>query len=81
MLRQRILRNLPADATRYTRQGGILLACRLHGAGRASAAEAAGPHWRIEVWNIGLGIAEAEQGRNFEGFGRSTSRAVSAPRA
>ena len=68
VLLERILRNLLANAARYTGQGGILLACRLRGAGLASAGDGVGPHWRIEVWDTGLGIADAEQGRVFEEF-------------
>ena len=68
VLLERILRNLLANAARYTRQGGILLACRLRGAGQADMGQATGPHWRIEVWDTGLGIAPAEQGRIFEEF-------------
>ena len=49
-------------------------ACRLPPAacaapgGRASAGDATGPHWRIEVWDTGLGITDAEQGRIYEEF-------------
>ena len=82
LLLERILRNLLANAARYTRQGGILLACRLppaacrlppaacrlRSAGRASAGDATGPHWRIEVWDTGLGITDAELGRIYEEF-------------
>jgi CheY-like chemotaxis protein/anti-sigma regulatory factor (Ser/Thr protein kinase) len=57
-----VLRNLLANAVKYTSQGGVLLACRLrHGA------EGSRQH-RIEVWDSGQGIAAAEQERVFEEF-------------
>ena len=48
------------NAVKYTRSGGVLLTCRLP----------AGPtaHWRIEVWDTGPGIAEADQRRIFDEF-------------
>jgi two-component system, sensor histidine kinase len=61
-LLERVLRNLLANAVRYTRAGGVLLACRLRTGsdGRRRV--------RIEVWDSGVGIAEADQERVFEAF-------------
>lgn len=47
-LLHRILLNLLGNALRYTRRGGVLLACRRM---------ADGQHVRIEVWDTGIGIA------------------------
>lgn len=47
---ERIIRNLLANAVRYTQHGGILLACRTKG-DQAS----------IEIWDTGIGIPENEQ--------------------
>ncbi len=44
---ERIIRNLLANAVRYTQEGGILLACRVKGDGIS-----------IEVWDTGVGIPE-----------------------
>jgi signal transduction histidine kinase/CheY-like chemotaxis protein len=62
LLLERVLRNLLANAIKYTRQGGVLLACRA----RSVADGARG--WRIEVWDTGIGIPPAEQERVFEEF-------------
>ena len=61
-LLERVLRNLLANAVRYTRAGGVLLACRLRTGsdGRRRV--------RIEVWDSGVGIAEQDQERVFEAF-------------
>ena len=53
----RIVGNLVANAIRYTREGGVLLACRRH----------AGKHW-LEVWDTGIGIASSQTGLVFEEF-------------
>lgn len=58
-LLRRILQNFLANALRYTRRGGILLAVRREGA-----------DLRIEVWDTGPGIAEAQHQRIFEEFRR-----------
>lgn len=47
-LLERIVRNLLSNALKYTRRGGILLACRPRGAA-----------WRIQVIDTGIGIAES----------------------
>jgi CheY-like chemotaxis protein/anti-sigma regulatory factor (Ser/Thr protein kinase) len=57
MLLERIVSNLAANAVRYTREGGVLVACR-----RCAGAA------RIEVWDTGIGIARAQQQRVFEEF-------------
>ena len=62
LLVERILRNLLANAVKYTAAGGVLLACRLRAAGSPA------PHWRIEVWDSGPGIPESEFERVFEEF-------------
>ncbi len=52
-----ILRNLLANAVRYTRQGKILLGCRL-----------AGQAVRFEVWDTGAGIPEDQFNNIFDEF-------------
>jgi signal transduction histidine kinase/CheY-like chemotaxis protein len=54
---ERILRNLVANAIRYTERGGVLVACRRRGESV----------W-IQVWDSGIGIAERERERIFEEF-------------
>ena len=60
MLVERIVRNLLGNAVKYTRTGGVLLACRKCGG--------ATPGWRIQVHDTGPGIAEADRERVFEEF-------------
>lgn len=57
LLLERILRNLLANARRYTERGGVLLACRRRG-----------PNIAIEVWDTGPGIATHEQSAVFDEF-------------
>ncbi len=57
MLIERVLRNLIANAVKYTVQGGVLVTCRRRG-----------EYWRVEVWDTGPGIDAAEQERVFEEF-------------
>jgi signal transduction histidine kinase/CheY-like chemotaxis protein len=57
LLLERILRNLVANALKYTPRGGVLVGCRRRGADLS-----------IEVWDTGPGIPVAEQGRIFEEF-------------
>jgi signal transduction histidine kinase/CheY-like chemotaxis protein len=57
VLLSNVIRNLVSNALRYTRQGGVLLACRLRGNGV----------W-IEVWDTGIGIPAEEQKRIFNEF-------------
>lgn len=54
---ERILRNLIANAIRYTAEGGVLVACRTR----------QGRPW-MEVWDTGPGIAEDAQERIFDEF-------------
>jgi signal transduction histidine kinase len=54
---QRILLNLAGNAIRYTRSGGVLLACRRRGA-----------HWLVEVWDTGSGIPENAREEIFEEY-------------
>ena len=56
-LLERLLRNLVANAVRYTAHGGVLLACRRRGGSL-----------RIEVWDTGPGIPEAEHAAIFREF-------------
>lgn len=58
-LLHRVLLNLLSNALRYTRTGGVLLACR-------SGAD--GQHVRIEVWDTGIGIAPEHQSAVFKEF-------------
>jgi len=57
-LLERILRNLVGNAVRYTRSGGVLVGARRAGADAV----------RLEVWDTGPGIAEAEREAIFEEF-------------
>ncbi|MEQ8357705.1 MAG: PAS-domain containing protein [Kiloniellaceae bacterium] len=56
-LLERIVGNLLSNAVRYTPDGRVLVGCRKRGS-----------KLRIEVWDTGLGIPEAEQGHIFEEF-------------
>lgn len=58
MLR-RLIALLLDNASRFTRQGRVLLGCRR-----------AGDRLRIEVWDSGLGVPAAEQARIFDPFYR-----------
>lgn len=58
-LLHRILLNLVVNALRYTRQGSVLVACRVAGDGR---------HVRIEVWDSGIGIAPEHHEAIFKEF-------------
>lgn len=58
MLLHSVLRNLVANALRYTQHGGVLVAARRRGKHRL----------RIEVWDTGIGIAPDQQDRIFEEF-------------
>ncbi len=68
LLVERILRNLVANAIRYTEDGGVLVACRRRGDRR-----------RLEVWDTGPGIREAEQQRIFEEFYQVPGNAAPTP--
>jgi two-component system CheB/CheR fusion protein len=56
-LLEQMLRNLLANALKYTQQGGVLLGCR-H----------AGPNLRIEIWDTGIGIASTQLREIFEEY-------------
>jgi signal transduction histidine kinase/ActR/RegA family two-component response regulator len=62
LLLERVLRNLLANAVKYTRRGGVLLACRTR------TAPGGARSLRIELWDTGVGMAPAEQARVFEEF-------------
>jgi len=62
LLLSRVLRNLIANAIRYTARGGVLLVARRH---RELV--------RIEVWDTGPGIHQQELSRVFEEFYRGES--------
>ena len=57
LLLERILRNLVANAIRYTEDGGVLVACRPRG-----------DRLVVQVWDSGIGIAEASLPHVFEEF-------------
>src|SRR5690606_27554926 len=57
ILVERILRNLIANAIRYTSAGGIVVACRM----RQSKLS-------MEVWDTGMGISREERERIFDEF-------------
>ncbi|MEO6743813.1 MAG: ATP-binding protein [Caldimonas sp.] len=59
VLVERIVRNLLSNALKYTSVGGVLLTCRLRGSK---------PICRVQVWDTGRGIPEAERQRVFEEF-------------
>lgn len=56
-LLEQMIRNLLANAIKYTRHGKILLGCRRNGDGL-----------RIEVWDCGIGIAEDQLHAIFDEF-------------
>ena len=57
LLMERILRNLLSNAIRYTREGGILVACRPRGGALS-----------VEVWDTGPGIPDDQRERIFDEF-------------
>lgn len=59
LIRQAVA-NLTHNALRYTKEGGVLIGLRPHGAS-----------WRIEVWDTGVGIAEEDHERIFSPFYRN----------
>lgn len=62
LMLRRILQNLLANAHHYTRKGSIFLAARRRGT-----------NVRMEVWDTGPGIPEAERERIFEEFQRGST--------
>ncbi|HEY5076527.1 MAG TPA: ATP-binding protein, partial [Acidimicrobiia bacterium] len=67
-LLERILRNLLANAVKYTPRGGILLACRPRTVTGKDERGISRRFWRIEVWDSGVGISSSDQERVFEEF-------------
>jgi signal transduction histidine kinase len=57
VLLERILRNLVSNAIRYTDDGGVLVSCRRWRGGL-----------RVQVWDSGIGIPEAQLPRIFDEF-------------
>ena len=57
LLVERIVRNLLANAIRYTEDGTVLVGCRQRG-----------KKLRLQVWDTGVGIAPEQQQRVFEEF-------------
>ena len=64
MLVERILRNLLANALRYTGRGGVLIGVRRRGPAEPSGAERV----VVEVWDTGDGIAVEDQAHVFREF-------------
>lgn len=62
MLLGRIVHNLVANAVAYTRQGGLLVACRPRRGG-----------WELQVWDTGTGIPTQHQAAVFDEFMRLAS--------
>ena len=56
-LLEQILRNLVSNALKYTPEGKVLVGCRRRG-----------DRLRIEIWDTGVGIPEADQARIFEEY-------------
>ena len=56
-LLDRVIRNLVANAIRYTNKGGVLVGCRRRG-----------DHVRIEVWDSGIGIPAEKRQEIFQEF-------------
>ena len=62
LLLQRVIRNLLANAIRYTQKGGVLLAARSRG-----------DLVSLEIWDTGPGVKQGELDRIFEEFYRGES--------
>ncbi len=56
-LLEQMIRNIVSNALKYTEQGGILIGCRRRG-----------PVVRIEVWDTGIGIDDADQQKIFNEY-------------
>jgi signal transduction histidine kinase len=57
LLVERIVRNLTANAIRYTNDGGVLVCARTRG-----------PRLLVQVWDSGVGIQEVDRERVFDEF-------------
>jgi signal transduction histidine kinase/CheY-like chemotaxis protein len=68
LLVERILRNLVSNAIRYTEDGGVVVACRPRGGKLA-----------LQVWDSGMGIAEASLPHIFDEFYQVQAHAPLAP--
>jgi len=64
VLVERVVLNLLGNAVKYTRSGGVLLSCRF----RRGVPGGPAARWRVEIWDTGPGIAEADRERVFEEF-------------
>ncbi len=60
MLLRQSLMNLVHNALRYTKHGGVLIACRRRG-----------DDWQLEVWDTGVGVAIEDQNKIFSPFFRN----------
>jgi signal transduction histidine kinase len=68
LLVERIVRNLVANAIRYTEDGTVLVGCRRRGNKLA-----------LQVWDTGVGIAPEQQARVFEEFYQVHAAELTAP--
>jgi signal transduction histidine kinase len=71
LLLKRILVNLMSNALRYTQHGGVLLALRR---GHADLNGVTSECLWIEVWDTGIGIAQADQTRIFDPYVQMANR-------
>jgi signal transduction histidine kinase len=68
LLVERVLRNLVANAIRYTQDGSVLVAARQRG-----------ERVLLQVWDTGPGIGETERGRIFDEFYQVPGGAAASP--
>ena len=66
VLLERVLRNLVSNAIRYTDDGGVLVSCR-------PAQHPEGGRLLLQVWDTGIGIAEASLPRIWDEFFQAQS--------
>ena len=67
VLLERVLRNLVSNAIRYTDDGGVLVSCRLR------RGPDGGSKLLVQVWDSGIGIAEASLPRIWDEFYQAQS--------